>query len=327
MSRSLSLWITASLGMLPLAAFAQNMDMHDMPGMTMPASQDAHTQQHDAAPKKNEAQHASMDHSGHDMASGHDMPGQAMPALEMKTRPPNDHMPPPPPQSVPHDMPPAQMNAVMQMDDNAPLGMFLLDRFERSRSTLGDYATSWEAEGWYGNAINRLWLKTEGERDSRGTQDGRVEALWSQAFASFWDWQLGARHDFGQGPDRQWLAAGVEGMAPYWFETQATFYVGEEGRTALRLETSYDMRFTQRLILTPQVELNFYGKDDPRRGISSGLSNVEAGLRLRYEISRKLAPYVGVNWTRRFGSVDNEPGMPDVHARETTWVAGVRIWL
>ncbi|MDR3446159.1 MULTISPECIES: copper resistance protein B [unclassified Dyella] len=328
MSRSLSLWISACLGVLPMAVFAQSMDMQNMqnmPGMVMPPATDTPApthDQHDAAPTKEDAQHATMDHSGHDMSS---MPGMA--GTEAKVLPPNDHVPPPSPQSVPHDMTPAQMNAMMQMDDNASLGMFTLDRLERSRSTSGDYATSWEAEGWYGNAINRLWLKTEGERDSSGTQDGRVEALWSHAFASFWDWQLGARHDFGQGPDRQWLAAGVEGLAPYWFETQATFYVGEEGRTALRLETSYDMRFTQRLILTPQVELNFYGKDDPRRGISSGLSNVEAGMRLRYEFSRKFAPYVGVNWTRRFGSFNDMPGVPEVHARETTWVAGVRIWL
>lgn len=331
MNRSLSRWIAACLGALPLTAPAQSMDMQNMPGMSMPAAHDASAQSHDkhhATPKKKaEEKPAAVNHSGHDMPGMEDMPGHDMSAMEGKALPANDHVPPPPPQSVPHDMTPAQMNAMMQMDDNASLGMFTLDRLERSRSTSGDYATRWEAEGWYGNAINRVWLKTEGERDSSGTQDGRVEALWSHAFASFWDWQLGARHDFGQGPDRQWLAAGVEGLAPYWFETQATFYVGEEGRTALRLETSYDMRFTQRLILTPQVELNFYGKDDPRRGISSGLSNVEAGLRLRYEISRKFAPYVGVNWTRRFGSIDNEPGMPDFHARETTWVAGVRIWL
>ncbi len=317
MTRSLSLWISACLGVLPLAVFAQSMDMQDMPGMAMPPAHD----QHNVAPAKDAAQHASMDHAGHDM-SGHHMDKATTPAL-----PPNDHVPPSPPQSMPHAMTPSQMNAMMQMDDNAPLGMFALDRLERSRSTSGDYATRWEAEGWYGNAIDRLWLKTEGERDSGGTQDGRVEALWSHAFASFWDWQLGARHDFGQGPDRQWLAVGVEGLAPYWFETQATFYVGEEGRTALRLETSYDMRFTQRLILTPQVELNFYGKDDPRRGISSGLSNVEAGMRLRYEFSRKFAPYIGVDWTRRFGGFNGTPGVPQVHARETAWVAGVRIWL
>jgi copper resistance protein B len=318
--KTLPLRIAALLGAMPMTLAAQSMDMQAMPGMAMPPSHDARA--HDSqntTPTQSDTPHAAMDSANHD--------GHNMPEAPTRTLPPNDHVPPPPPQSTPQPMTPAQMSAMMQMDDNAPLGMFLLDRLERTRSTSGDYATRWEAEGWYGNGIDRLWLKTEGERDNTGTQDARVEALWSHAFASFWDWQLGARHDFGQGPDRQWLAIGVEGLAPYWFETQVTFYVGEEGRTALRLETSYDMRLTQRLILAPQVELNFYGKDDARRGISSGLSNVEAGLRLRYEFSRKLAPYVGVDWTRRFGSFDNEPGAAPMHARETTWVAGVRIWL
>jgi len=302
MSRRLSLCIAAFLSASPLAALAQSMDMQNMPGMSMPSSHE----QHDSPPAQDDA------HAGHDTAA---------------TLPPNDHVPPPPPQTVPHVMSPAQMNAMMQMDDNESLGMLLLDRFERSRSTAGDYATSWEAEGWYGNAIDRVWLKTEGERGYGGTQDARLEALWSHAWSSFWDGQLGVRHDFGQGPNRQWLAMGVEGLAPYWFETQATFYVGEQGRTALRLETSYDLRFTQKLILAPKLELNLYGKDDPQRGISSGLSEAQAGLRLRYEFSRKFAPYVGVDWVRRFGRLDAVPAMPPMHAQETMWLLGVRMWL
>jgi len=309
MNRRLAHVVALTLGALPAWALAQSMDMQDMPNMSMPSTPAAHASSHD------DPQHTEAAHAGHSAA-----------AAQTTALPANEHVPPPPPQYTPHDMTPSQMNAMMQMDDDASLGVFTLDRLERRRSTAGDYATSWEAEGWYGNPIDRLWLKTEGERGADGTQDARVEALWSHAWTSFWDWQLGVRHDFGQGPDRQWLAVGVEGLAPYWFETQATFYTGEEGRTALRVESSYDMRFTQRLILTPQVELNFYGKDDPRRGVSSGLSNVEAGLRLRYEFSRKFAPYVGVDWTRRFGLSDEMPGMPVWHASETTWVAGVRLW-
>ena len=318
MSRTSLLWISAWLAAFPVTVLAQTMDMQDMPGMSMPAPHDSQPQSHsdhDKASPQNDAQQTPMRHADHEMAG-----------MDATALPPNDHVSPPPPQHVMSDMSPSQMNTMMQMDDNASIGMFLLDRFERTRSTSGDDATSWEAEGWYGNPIDRLWLKTEGERGSNGTQDARVDVLWSHAWASFWDWQLGARQDFGQGPHRQWLAMGIEGLAPYWFETQATLYVGEEGRTALRLESSYDMRFTQRLILTPKLELNVYGKDDPRRGISSGLSDVEAGLRLRYEFSRKFAPYVGVNWTRRFGELGSTPGTPQVHARETTWVAGVRLW-
>jgi copper resistance protein B len=293
---------------LPLAALAQSMGMDDMPGMSAPSGSaqiDPHAGH--AAPSDT----MPMDHSVH--TDGSELP-------------PNDHVPPPPPQTVPHVTSAAQMADLMQMDDAGTRSMLLIDRWERSASTSGDYATAWEAEGWWGNDLNRLWLKTEGERGSAGTDDGRLEALWSHAWTSFWDAQLGVRQDFGQGPDRQWVALGVEGLAPYWFETQATFYVGEQGRTAARFEASYELRFTQRLILQPKLELNLYGRDDPQRGISSGLSDLEAGLRLRYEFSRKFAPYVGVNWTRRYGSLDNVPGAVELHARETTWVAGVRFW-
>lgn len=293
---------------LPCAALAQSMGMDAMPGMSMPmgsAQTDPHAGHVDNPP---------MNHAGHDAAT------------DGNTLPPNDHVPPPPPQMAPPAMSPTQMADVMQMDDAGTRSMLLIDRLERSASTSGDYATAWEAEGWWGSDVNRLWLKTEGERGGDGTQDGRLEALWSHAWTSFWDWQVGARQDFGQGPNRSWAALGVEGLAPYWFETQATFYVGEQGRTAARFETSYELRFTQRLILQPKLELNLYGKDDPQRGISSGLSDLQAGLRLRYEFSRKFAPYVGVNWTRRFGNHDNVPGALDLHARETTWLAGVRFW-
>ncbi|MHA6202924.1 copper resistance protein B [Dyella soli] len=316
LSRHALAW--ALLAAMPASALAQSMGMEDMPGMSMPA--------HDTSPQPHaeKAPPQGHDHGGHAPATvdDHAVPGPAADAAW----PPNGHVAPPPPQRVMPAMPPSQMTGLMQMDDAASQAMWSFDRLERSRSTNGDYATRWEAEGWWGGPVDRVWLKTEGEHDSRGTQDGRVEVLWSHAWTSFWDGQLGVRQDFGQGPQRQWLAAGVQGLAPYWFETQATFYVGEQGRTAARFEASYDVRFTQRLILEPRLELNAYGKDDPRRGISSGLSDLEAGLRLRYEISRKFAPYLGAAWTRRFGTADEGSAGAQWHAHETAWVAGVRWW-
>lgn len=321
MSRHMLSGVALALGACaPTMLLAQSAGMEDMPGMSMQRAghampSDPQAGHHEATKQAASDQaHDGMDHSGHDMSS-----------TDTTALPPNDHVPPSPPQHVMPAMPAEQMHKLMQMDDASVTGMLLFDRLERTRSTSGDYATSWEAEGWLGNPIDRLWMKTEGERGSEGTE-GRVEALWSHAWTSFWDGQLGARQDFGQGPNRQWAAFGVQGLAPYWFETQATFYAGEQGRTALRLEASYELLFTQRLVLEPKLELNFYGKDDPQRGVSSGLSDLEAGLRLRYEFSRKFAPYVGVNWTRRYGDAQ-APGAPALHARETTWVAGVRWWL
>ncbi len=300
-------------------AMAQDMDhMHhhgEAATTDKPAKHDEHAG-HQAAQKSDEHAHHQVmpktdEHAGHDMST------------MSSALPPNDHVPPPAPATELAPMSPEHMADMMQMHDLATRGMLLFDRLERTRSTRGDYATSWEAQGWYGGDIDRVWLRTEGERSAEGTHDARVDVLWSHAFSTFWDVQGGVRHDFGQGPSRDWLAVGVQGLAPYWFETQATFYAGDGGRTALRLEASYDLRFTQRLILAPELEANFYGKDDPLRGVRSGLSDVEAGLRLRYEFSRRFAPYVGVNWTRRFADATTRGGEP---AHETTWLLGLRMW-
>lgn len=305
----------ALLAVLPVPAWAQSMTTADMPGISTSTQDDTHASHADPQADQALSSQPAPTHGDHGTTPVAD-----------DALPPNDHVPPPPPQSAPHAVAPTAMADQMDMTPSPPVGMLLFDRLERSRSTDGDYATSWEAEGWWGNGIDRLWVKTEGERDSEGTQDGRLDVLWSHAWTSFWDWQVGARQDFGQGPNRQWAAFGVQGLAPYRFETQATFYVGEQGRSAARFEASYDLRFTQRLILSPKLELNFYGKNDPQRDISSGLSDVEAGLRLRYEFSRKFAPYIGVNWARRFGAHDDVMGDISLPARETTWRAGVRLW-
>ena len=214
-----------------------------------------------------------------------------------------------------------EMDRAMDMHDDPLLAMFKLDQFERAR---GDdaYATSWEAEGWIGRDFDKLWLRTEGEHED-GATDARIEAFWDHAFASFWDWQLGVRHDFGSGPQRSWAAFGVQGLAPYWFEVEATAYVGEQGRTALRLRAEYELLLTQRLILQPELEANLYGKSDPARGATDGLSDFDLGLRLRYEIRREFAPYIGVVWVRRFGDSDASTMRA---GSDTQFVAGLRIW-
>jgi copper resistance protein B len=272
----------------------------------------------------------------HGMSGMQDMPGMEKPAAAPSipepsgpaphAKPPNDHVPPAPPRRVPPPMSPAHMAGAMQMDDHAMRGMLLLDRLERRLDPHGDNATAWSAQAWLGGDIDRLWLDSEGERGRDGTRDAYAEALWGHAVAAFWDTRLGVRHDVGQGPAREWLAFGVEGLAPCWFEVNATFYAGPQGRTAARLEVTYDLLFTQRLILQPLLELNAYGRDDPQRGIRAGLSDAELGLRLRYEFSRRFAPYVGVAWTRRRGGEPMPPRRAEEPAHDTTWMAGVRFW-
>ncbi|TAL88569.1 MAG: copper resistance protein B [Rhodanobacter sp.] len=205
------------------------------------------------------------------------------------------------------------------------VGMLLLDQLETVHGRDGN-AQAWEVEGWYGRDEDKLWLRSEGEASQGKVEDGNVEALWNHAIATYWGSQLGVRHDFGAGPGRDWVALGVQGLAPYWFELEATGYVGSSGRTAARFRADYEVLFTQRLILQPELELNLYGKDDPARGIGSGLSDVQFGLRLRYEIRREFAPYVGINWVRRIGSTADYARADGQPVFDQQIVAGFRVW-
>jgi copper resistance protein B len=213
----------------------------------------------------------------------------------------------------------------MDMADNAPLGMLLIDRLEAFHGSDAN-GQSWEAQGWYGNDSNKLWIRTEGERSRGKLQDGDLEAFWNHNVAAFWSTQLGVRHDFGDGPQRNWAAFGVQGIAPYWFGLEATGYVGPSGRTAARLRADYELLFTQRLILQPELEANLYGKNDPERRIGNGLSDVQFGLRLRYEFRREFAPYIGVSWARRIGTTADYARQDGQSVLDRQIVVGVRMW-
>ena len=213
----------------------------------------------------------------------------------------------------------------MDMLDDAPLGMLLLDRLEYFDGRDANGAAL-EAQAWYGTDANKLWLKAEGERSGGRLQELRTEALWDRPFAAYWDTQLGVRHDFGIGPDRTWAAFGVHGLAPYWFDIDATVYVGQSGRTALRFESEYELLLTQRLILQPRVEVNFYGRDDPQRDIGAGFSDAELGVRLRYEFARQFAPYIGVEAARKFGKSADFTHAAGESAFDPRLVAGIRFW-
>lgn len=210
----------------------------------------------------------------------------------------------------------------MEMLDDSTQGMLLLDQLEYARDDHGHGTAFLDGEAWYGKDFDKLWLKFEG----RFGDQFRTEALWDHAIAPFWDTQLGMRHDFGAGPARTWAAFGVQGSMPYRIATEATLYIGQNGRTAARLQLEYEALLTRRLILQPKFETNLYGKDDPQRGIGSGLSDAEFGLRLRYEVTREFAPYVGVVWQRDCGQTADFARARDGHAGETRFVAGLRIW-
>ncbi len=214
----------------------------------------------------------------------------------------------------------------MAMSDHAKLAMLMIDQLEYGHDNHGNNAVFLDGQFWYGEDFNKLWLKFEGEQMHGKLEDLRTEALWNHAISTYWGTQLGVRHDFGEGPGRTWAAFGVEGLAPYWFETEATVYVGQNGRTAARVQLEYEELLTQRLVLQPKFEVNLYGKDDPARGIGSGLSDAELGLRLRYEFKREFAPYVGVVWRQRFGPTADLYRAQGEPASDLQFVAGFHFW-
>ena len=293
----------------------------------------------EAAPVTDESP---MDHqtmpgmSGSQPAMKHDMPGEgasvAMDHGDMKMQggdaPPDARDPHGYSGSYTLDSGPYALAGPRQLrlSDEHNFGALLVDRLERSSMRHDGYATAYDAQAWFGRDYDRLVLKAEGAVAGGKLQEARTEALWGHAVAPYWDTQLGVRHDSGVGPDRGWLAFGIQGLAPYWFEVDATAYVGGNGRSALRLGAEYELLLTQRLILQPRVEFNLYGKRDQARDIGRGLSDGIAGLRLRYEITRQIAPYVGVEWAAKFGQTADFARAEGEKTTETRWVAGLRVW-
>lgn len=219
----------------------------------------------------------------------------------------------------------ASVKARAHGEDDPLLVMALIDQLELQNAHR-DSSLAWDMQGWIGKDVNKLWIKTDGERVGGDSEDAELQFLYSKAVAPYWDFQVGVRHDFEPSPSRSWAAIGFQGLAPYFFETDATLFIGDSGRTALRLQAEYDLLLTQRLILTPEIEVNLYGQDDPAIGIGSGLSDIEAGLRLRYEIRREFAPYIGVIWQRDFGGTADFVRAVGGNASDTRFVLGMRAW-
>jgi len=205
--------------------------------------------------------------------------------------------------------------------------IFIHGLFNQLEGRFGDTNTfRWSGEGWAGTDENRIWLKTEGRLTNGELDDGIQELFYSRAISTFFNAQLGARYDLDSLPGRGWGAVGIEGLAPMFFRVGATGYVSGDGHLAAKLEASYDLPVTQRLILQPQIELNIYTKDDPARLVGAGLSELDAGLRLRYEITRKLAPYFGVTYLGRYGATADYVSAAGGQTQQVRFTLGVRAW-
>lgn len=215
--------------------------------------------------------------------------------------------------------------AVASSNDDPLLFKVMIDKFEAGFGD-GDTPLEWDADAWAGYDLNKFWFKTEGEYVDGETEEADMQFLYSRAIAPFWDFQVGYRRAFYADADRDFGVLALKGLAPYLFEVDADLFIGSSGQVGARLDAEYEYMFTQKLILSPEVEMNFYSKDDPEIGIGSGLANMELGLRLRYEIRREFAPYIGVNWSQKFGQTADYARDEGEDTSDTRFVVGIRAW-
>jgi copper resistance protein B len=278
--------------------------------------QDAVPTGHQQHPTETNAPAKADAHKGH---SSMTMPGEAMPNHGMMSQPTID---PKDAEYLPYDL--KDMGA-------GPFGLLLLDQLEY-RLGQGDDQFRWDAEGWYGGDFNRFWFKTEGEQTVQGPSAGRAEihGYYSRLIAPFWDAQIGLRYDQlwepGNDPSRFFAAIGVQGFAPYRFEVTPALFISEEGDFSARLTTSKEYRITQRLVAQGRFETEIAAQDVPKFGVGEGFNSVELGLRLRYEIRREFAPYIGVSWERKLGQTADFARQAGENPDVLHFVVGLRLW-
>ena len=184
---------------------------------------------------------------------------------------------------------------------------------------------TWDVEGWIGGDVERVWLRTEGEGADREVESAEAQLYYGWNVAEFWDALIGLRHDF-EPESETYAAASVVGLMPHFFETEASLFVSLEGDVSLRIEQSFDLLITQQLIAEPHLEANLFAQDVPEQNVGAGLSDLELGLQLRYEIVRKFAPYVDFVWERKLGETANLTRAAGDDPDAFTARLGVRFW-
>jgi copper resistance protein B len=322
----------------PASAVAPAAD--PMPGMAMPPAKPESGTSMPAMPGMGDKPATSTatpgmdmtgDHGGHDMSATPGMPmpgmaqtGTALPAGDAPTpAPPMDHY-------ADRFFPGSEMSrsrAEMMRDSGGQTLYQVMFNLAEVQAHAGGSGYRWDGEAWIGGDINRLWLKSEGEGAFRDGVDGaEVQALYSRAIGPYFNLQAGVRHDFQPSPTRTYATIGFEGLAPYMFEVEGAAFLSNKGEVFGRLEGYYDQRLTQRLILQPRVEFNLSAQDVPEIRLGSGVTDAEFGLRLRYEVSRQFAPYIGVSYQAKTGRSADYARADGRDPTTTSFVAGVRFW-
>lgn len=267
---------------------------------------------------------AAMDHSSMDHGDG----ASPSPGPDMETPPPPEAGNGPPRAADAiwgADAMRASRGDLQQTHGDYPLFWFQADRAE-VQVRAGSEGYLWDVQGYYGGTTSRFWFKSEGEGDFGGKlEDAEFQALYSRAIAPLFDVQAGIRQDVA-GPDTTYAVLGIQGLAPYMFEIDCALFLSHRGDLTARVEVELDQRITQRLILQPRAEINLAAQDVPQLGIGAGIDRVELGLRLRYEIKREFAPYIGIEQSWRIGqsadfarATGQDPSVPN-------YVVGIRFW-
>jgi copper resistance protein B len=219
------------------------------------------------------------------------------------------------------------------MDDTTTYSKLMIDRLEYASGNNDEDTVNWDAQFWYGGDYNRLYIETEGEDFASGGQGGEIEnfdILYSRLISPYWDFQAGVGYQrrYGPGPDQERGSAvvGFQGLAPYWFEVDANLRVSDNGDASADLEAEYDLLFTQRLILQGRFATAYAASQVEEFGVGKGFNNVRLGLRLRYEIRREFAPYIGVSWNKLLGDTADLAKLDGEKTEVTSVLAGVRMW-
>ena len=217
------------------------------------------------------------------------------------------------------------------VDDMNPYTYFLTEVLEY-RTKNGGNTANWDVFGWHGGDYNRLWIKSEGSASTEKNSGGAdFQLLYGRRISSYFDFQIGLRYeqiwnDRKSDVSRAFGAIGVQGLAPYYFDVEPTLFVSQDGDISARATTTYDIFLGQRLILQPRIEANAAIQDNEDFGVGSGVNNIEAGFRIRYEIKREVGPYVGVSFGRRFGETAEFERKEGDDVQNWSLVTGVRLW-
>jgi copper resistance protein B len=207
---------------------------------------------------------------------------------------------------------------------------FMVDQLEYRTNSGSDFLR-WDIQGWRGTDYNKMWFKLEGEDEvSSDAADLELQALYSRAVSAFWDFQIGARYDASYGlnsaDDRYFAVVGFQGLAPYWFEMEPALFVSDKGDVSARLTATYDILFSQYVFLQPRLEVNVSATEDRESGTGRGVNDVQIGARLRYQIRREFAPYIGFAWSRELGDTADFTRAEGGEVNILSFIAGLRIW-